>query len=488
MHSSICLRLGMIGWLLGIAWQLVFGVSGIGVGISVVGVCVCVCLLSQYRAAASLLVGFAVVGYYWCSTMVYEPRSGEIASYAGQALTIEGEISSEPAIKETKQTIQLSVRQATERIGRDVLVSGKILVNLPLWPRLAYGDQLTLLCHIERPERIEDFAYDKYLALSQVYALCQNPESIKIEEGRGSILRSLYSSKLFLITKIQSILGEPQAGLLAGLLVGAKQGLPEWLSEQFRRTGVSHIVAISGYNITIIATIVFQATQRWIGRRKSFWLVLLILAVFAILTGAQASVIRATVMGVLVLAARQLGRVAEVSNILLLAACVMVLPQPLTLGYDVGFQLSFLATAGLVYLTPVITPLFNWVTQRVSIRDSLTSTIAATLATLPLIIWQFGQVSVISIVVNMLVLPFIPLVMGLGAIAVLASVMWEPIGLIMAWPVWLGLSYILEVVKHGDRIPWASVAVSSAFSIVTLIGMGLWLIAQRYFKHIFHHL
>lgn len=462
----------MIGWLLGIAGQSIFGLRGV-VAIGMIVLCVIgIVVWKQKRLAVWLMLIAGLAGFGFSALRVHHTRAGEIDEWVGNTVTIRGKVASEPATKESSQTIQI-LAQSTEGPGAKVVPStGKIIAKLPLWPLFQYGDRVVVSCLLERPEPIEDFAYDKYLALSQVYAICQRPDVITAESGNASLLRSLYAGKRFMIEKIQSVLGEPHAGLLAGLLVGARQGLPEWLTEQFRRTGVSHIVAISGYNITIIATIVFQLTQRWVGRRRSFWLVLLGLSVFALLTGAQASVIRATLMGMLVVAAKQLGRAAEVTNVLLFAGCLMVLPQPLTLGYDVGFQLSFLATAGLVYVTPWLTPWLGWVPERLSLRDSLASTLAATISTLPLIIWQFGQVSLIAVIVNILVLPTIPVIMGLGALAVLGAALWQPIGLLLAWPVWLGLSYVLNVVHVGDRVPWAAVAVPNGYAAASLAILG----------------
>ena len=154
-------------------------------------------------------------------------------------------------------------------------------------------------------------------------------------------------------TQLEKLWPEPESSFMAGLLYGSKSGLPKELSNNFSRTGITHIIAVSGFNITIIASVLMTlAIAAGLDRRRAFWLVVGAEIFFVVFTGLSASAVRAGVMGVLALTAQYIGRTSRIGNALAFTAAVMVLVNPYVLLYDAGFQLSFLATIGLVYVSP----------------------------------------------------------------------------------------------------------------------------------------
>src|SRR3989338_4103247 len=292
-----------------------------------------------------LFIVFGAVRYL----LVFPLSLNHIPNYTGKEMELTGYVSREP------DTRLDGVRYVVN--ARDI---GRIYFKYNLYPRFQYGDVLQLNCKLGKPEASDDFRYDMYMAKEGIFALCQSPWVENIGEYDGFFV---YSAILWMknkaADKINLLWHEPMASLMAGLVYGYRGGLGE-LSNDFNRTGITHIIAISGYNISIVAMILVTSLSfLLIPRKKAFWLVCGGILLFVIFAGASASVVRAGIMGMLVLLAKQLGRLSRVDNVLALSAVLMLLQNPLVLRWDAGFQLSFAATLGLVYLSPKIQHWFS---------------------------------------------------------------------------------------------------------------------------------
>jgi len=178
-------------------------------------------------------------------------------------------------------------------------------------------------------------------------------------------------------------------------------------------------------------------------------------------------------MGMLVLLATQLGRLSRITNTLAVAAVIMVLVNPKVLFFDAGFQLSFLATIGLVYLSPLMEKWLRWLPQILEIRQTLTATLSAIILTTPLILWQFGRFSLVAPLVNVLILPAIPVAMGFGFITGLLSLVWLPAGQIFGWIVWTILSYIIFIVEKFSTVSFASFSIGNISWWWLVVGYGI---------------
>lgn len=250
-------------------------------------------------------------------------------------------------------------------------------------------------------------------------AECRNPRTIE-QLGRDHGWRAwLASLRGRLVTRIQHQYHHPQSDLLAGILLGVQESMAPDLRQDFRATGTSHIVALSGFNVTIIITILSGTLVAIIGRRLAWWPTLALIIGFVIMTGASASVTRAAVMAVIVMVGQQSGRPVASSRLLSYTMVIMTAVNPLILRYDLGFQLSFLATIGLVYISPSVSARLGWVPTMADLRGNLSSTLAAMISTEPLLLWTFGRFSVVAPLVNLAVLPFIPLIMAMGVVALI---------------------------------------------------------------------
>lgn len=350
--------------------------------------------------------------------------------------------------------------------GQEVKADGKILIVAKKYPLYQYGDKIELTGKLVTPQSSEDFDYQKYLAKDDIFSLVYFPDIKILASDQGNWLMG---KLLFIKNKFKDAIGqiliEPQGAFLAGLLLGEKRGLPAELTAAFSRTGTTHIIALSGYNITIIAVALMGLFNFFMVRRQvSFGLSVGVIILFVLMTGAAASVVRAAVMGILVLLAQQVGRLYQIRNALVLAGVIMVYLNPRVLVWDLGFQLSFAATLGLVYVSPILQSWFIGEKEReegnkkiLSLKEILIATLSAQIAVLPLLVINFGQLSLIAPLVNILVLPVIPLTMLAGFISVLAGLLFLPLGQILGWLAWLFLTYEIKIIELLAKIPLAAV-------------------------------
>lgn len=334
--------------------------------------------------------------------------------------------------------------------------SQKILITAPRDQEYFYGDKLIVSGRVNEPKAFENFDYQKYLERYQIYAVMSYPKILVVRSREGQWLKyNLLKLKQAMVKDLSTKFPEDSGALLMGILIGAKKSLPAGLSEDFQATGLSHIVAVSGYNITILAS-VLGLLAYVIGRRISLWFSVCAILGFAVIAGWSASVVRASVMGMVVLLGYRSGRPYSAGPSLSLAAAVMVALNPRIAYWDVGFQLSFLATLGIVYGLPLLEKVFRMETGETGdVWAVLLSSVAAILATLPLSLMYFGQIPVYALVANLLVLPVVPYVMLFGFLSLLPF-----LGPGFAFLAQLILNYIIHAVGWIAHWPGAVLQVN----------------------------
>jgi len=260
-------------------------------------------------------------------------------------------------------------------------------------------------------------------------------------------------------------LTEPYAGLLSGLIVSGKEAMPKDMLEEFRRAGVIHIVVLSGFNLTVIA-----AFMKIIFRSVRFSVVGIIL--FVIMTGAQATVVRAAIMVLTVILAKRLGRNFSAPRALLVAAFLMLLHNPKILVFDPSFQLSFLATCGLIFVTPIVEKYLSRVPEKWGLRTTTATTLATQMTVLPLLIYSIGDFSLVSLPANILILFVIPATMLVGFIAAVIAYVSTILALPFTYMAYLLLAWILGVSHYLGNLSFASIA---------LPPVSWWLVVLVYF-------
>lgn len=375
-----------------------------------------------------------------------------ISTYNEQKITFIGIIDDDPDERIDHTKLKIAA------IGK---YNGNVLVKVERFPKYSYGDKLEVTCKLREPGKIDKFDYGRYLARYNIYSTCYNPKIKVLDKDQGNVIKKyIYIFKRFFTDIVTKIIHEPQASFLAGILLGLRKGIDPDLIQAFNITGTTHIIAVSGYNITIVAGVIIGFLQSiYIRRKYSFWLACVGIIIFTILTGASAAVVRSAIMGMIVLFAVWSGRKSSMHNVLVLTCLIMLLINPKVLMYDVGFQLSFLATLGLIYFTPVLEKVLYWMPEKLSIRESLTTTLSAIVFTTPIILYNFERFSIIAPIANLLILPAIPLSMLVGFIGIVFGIISIFLGQIFSWITWITLSYIIIVIKYLAKIPYASIQV-----------------------------
>ncbi|MDI6733914.1 MAG: ComEC/Rec2 family competence protein [Patescibacteria group bacterium] len=266
-----------------------------------------------------------------------------------------------------------------------------------LYPRFEYGDNLKINGLIQKPSTAE---YAGYLEKEKISGVVSFSEINILSRHNGSVLKEkLFKIKNTISESFQKFLNVKEAAFLNGLTLGGTSGLSDDFKRAMSLSGTTHLVALSGYNITILVWITMGIFIYFLPRRLSFILTFIAIFAFVAMTGAESSVVRAGIMGMLILLAREVGRIYDFRNAIILAALVMVLINPKVLVFDIGFELSFLALLGIVYLRPTLIKIFK-IKEDISFlswRDNLLTTASAQLAVAPILIANFGNFSLTSL-------------------------------------------------------------------------------------------
>lgn len=419
----------------------------------------------RMRLAALLLLCAALGGLRYLGTLpTLGPQSVTSLLKHGE-VTLTGSVAGEPRRSEEQQRVTLRVETATVD-GQTAAYEGLVLVVLPPYPTYAYGDRLQVRGELRRPraaERPGEFDYRAYLAHRGIFVMLTEPEEARPLPGRRGLapLAAVLDFRAHCQAVLLRALPEPQAALAIGVVLGIQSSIPDEVYRTFSVTGTSHILVVSGWNFTIVAGMLGALAARLrLGRGATLALALVVMWVYAVFTGASAAVLRAAAMASLAAVARATDRSTEPWRLLSGACWLITLANPHTL-WDVGFQLSALATASLfAYGAPVAAWFarrrpFNWPVMA-PVTEALTATFAAQALTLPLILYAFGNLSLVAPLANVVIVPVVPFAMGLGALALLGGLVWLPLGQWLAAGAWLPLTWITEWARLLAAPRWAS--------------------------------
>lgn len=395
-------------------------------------------------------------------------------------ITLRGRVVSEVEKRETSQRFVLQTEKPD---------SVKVLVTTDRYPAVYFGENLLIQSSLKTPSNFmtdtgREFDYVSYLAKDSIYFIA--PFANVLERSPSdvfSLRRTLFSFKDSFISAFERIIPYPESSLLSGILLGVKESLGDELEQSFIDTGTIHIVVLSGYNVTIVSEAIIRSLQVFIPRTLSFVLGGFGIVLFAIITGATTTTLRASIMGLLGLLARLTGRTYEVSRILLLAAIVMVLHNPFVLVFDISFQLSFIATLGLIWISPIVATwgIARFFTTRFGLREIFASTIATQIAVLPYLLYRIGTVSIISPLANMLVLPVIPLAMGAGAVSGFLELVFGFGSYPIPWFSYGLLHYVIEIVRFLSSFSFSSLVVPAIpfiFILVLYVVIIFWVMSS----------
>lgn len=447
-----------------------------------------------------VIIFWTVLVFFACARVLFSLNTErpDIGQCLKQTLTGVGTITEDPSRTETGQVLVIEVEDmaigaasAQSSMAANIKCPGDLTIRAKakLYPRFKFGDRVAFIGKLNSPYNFKSddgraFDYKGYLAKNDIFYEMKSAEVSKISENDTTLSGILYSIKRGFVANLSRTLGEPHSALAAGLVVGEKSALGPQLLEDFRIVGLIHIVVLSGFNITIVA----DALRRMLSPLPRVWGIVIGgigMLLFGVLVGGGATVVRSCFMASLALFADLARRDYNVVRALLFAALVMLIQNPLILLHDPSFQLSFLATAGLILLASPIEKHLTWIPERFGIRGTVASTFATQIFVSPFLLYMMGQLSLIGVVVNILVLPFIPLTMLAVFLTGATGFISLAVSQFFGWGAHLLLAYELFMVQSFARIPYAALRVpqfSGWFVVifyVVFMGLYWWAIVRR---------
>lgn len=410
---------------------------------------------------AILILAIFVRGYF----VFNNPAKRSLKDKVGQIIVFEGKIHTPPEKKDFLQVFVLEtyegmlIRTGADRFGE-----------------YGYGDKVRVEGKLSAPRNFSGnggrvFNYIDYLGKDKIYYEFKKAKVEVLEKAdMNDVAGILFTLKKKFLDNIGQVLGEPHAALAGGLVVGEKTALGKDLINDFRRSGLIHIVVLSGYNITVIAASIRRMLS-FLPRNAGIILGGIGIVLFGVLVGGGATVVRSCIMALIALFAEILRRNYNAVRALFIAGALMLIHNPMILLYDPSFQLSFLATLGLVVLSSPIEEKIGFITERFGIRALIASTLATQIFVSPLIFYMMGELSIIGIFVNILVLPLIPLTMLLVFCAGFFGFIIPWASQIAGWVSHIVLSYELFMVRTASRLPYA---------VMTLPAFSGWIVVGCY--------
>jgi competence protein ComEC len=340
----------------------------------------------------------------------------------------------------------------------------------------SYGDMVVVKGKLEKPEPFETstggmFDYPNFLKKDGILGIVKVKTITVTETGKGNpILRTLIRFENNLENVLKTLIPGMKGSLTSGVLLGDKQITKE-NREEFITTGTTHIIALSGYNVSIVANF-FKDMFSFLPLAGALAMGGIAIVLFVVMTGLQSSAVRAGIMGCIVLFAKAKGRQANIGLVLMLAAFVMTAVNPYTLYYDVSSQLSFLATVGIIYFAPTVSHWFTWLPEKklgLPWREIAAGTIGTQMFVLPYILYKTGVLSIISPITNIAVLPFMPYLMAFGAVVAIVGIIFLPLAMPFALIAEGIAGAILFLIHVSTKIPLAAVPLVTPFWAMALM-------------------
>lgn len=466
----VILAVVWLGTLLALAGGPAWAQAVVGLGAVALPLAVMRDRRGVFVAAAAL--GVATLAWLRWQAATAPPPSESVAWWAdGSRSTVAGRVAEAPVVRGGTQRFRLSVRRI-EHSGRAAPARGDVLVRVPASRPLRAGDLVRLDGRLDQPPVLADFDYRAYLARQGVHAVMEYPR-VRVEgrEPARGPAAWLEAARTRARAALWRGLPATEAALAEGILTGRRAEIPRDVSEEFNRAGVSHLIVISGFNIALLGGFVMAVFRPLLGLRRAAVPALAAIALYSVFVGLTPPVARAALMGGVTVLALLSGRPHGTGVALLTAAVALTAQDPCIL-HDLSFQLSFAATAGLLLLAPapqawgrrllaeVRAPDgVTWRSFALAAWDTLAVTLAATVATMPLLLLHFQRLSVVSPLANLLLVPLFPAVLVAGTLGLAAAAVAPAIAPLALAPVGGLLELSVAIVHRCAHLPGASLTV-----------------------------
>jgi len=424
-----------------------------------------------------ILLGFSVLffslGIVRLQMLQFTITNDPVAKLNDKPEKIElvGQITDEPNVRTSYQSLKIKITGT----------SSIVLASADRHQKYDYLDQVRITGKLETPMSEGDFNYKNYLMKDGIYSVMAFPDiELVSKDHTYNMFSFFYEKVLFLKTKMEKSINSnyspPQSFIIEGIILGNDKNMSQELKDKFNSAGLSHITAVSGSNIVIMTSIIMSLLLFFgMWRQKALYATFIFIWIYVLLVGLPASAIRAAIMASLLIISQIIGRQNASFRTIIIAAAVMIFQNPLVLFYDVGFQLSFLASMGIIYLKPMIDSVFYSLLKKrkniiklfekfkiKNLLDIFSTTLVAQIFTLPVIIYSFKSVSLVAIITNLLILPTITILTFLGFWSVVLGMFSRFLGWIFYLPCQVLLFYFLKILNIFYQ-PWARVTISIPF-------------------------
>ena len=414
----------------------------------------------------------ACVGGARAQAALPRPEASSVADFNDLPvlLTVRGVVVEPPVVRGRTLRVRLEVDGvARDERGPWLKISGRVQAETTQVIGVEYGDRLQVRGWLSSPRNDPGFAQADVLARAGVFSVLRAVGVERLATGQGHpVLGFFYRLRQRALAALSAAVPPEEAALLGGVVLGADETMPAHLQQVFSRTGTTHILAVSGFNVALVAGTFGALFGRWLGARRGAVAAGLAIVCYTILVGAEPSAVRASIMAGLAIIARLLGRRGNAMTSLAATGMIMTAWRPSLLA-DIGFQLSFAATLGLVvFAEPFEHAAMGWFEPAAGrepgrvvgiLREVVLLTLAAQLATLPLTAYHFGRLPATALPANFLILPIQPALMILGSLTAVGGMVWPPAGMVLGWVTYPLATYNLRVVEAFAGMPLASLAV-----------------------------
>jgi len=472
-----CLAIGVIS---GVALALTFTLGvvypAVCIGTALALIALGALMHSKKLFLFAIALAAVSLGMVRADSFLQTQTQNSLLPYASASATVEGVVTSDPERRATSLHANVDVQKINGAPAK-----GELLAILGRDEPVTYGDTIILQGRIAEPQPfLTDtghlFDYKGYLEVQGISAMMPQATVLGVThngfEPQYIFQTFLYSTKHLFEESVEKIFPEPDGSLLEGILLGERRGIPQNLTQAFVASSLVHVVVLSGHNITIVSEGVFR-TLAFLPRAAGYGVGAVLMVVFALMTGASATTVRALIMALVALLARYLHRSALALRSLAVAAAAMVLWNPPSLFNDPSFILSVLATFGLITLAP-------WVEQKIwrvpnykrfDVRSIVATTIAVEIFVTPALLYFNGTLSFFALPANVLALPVVPLAMLSGFIAGLLGLVTPALALVPALVCDLLLKWMILVATTTESLP---------FSTATVAEFPVWILLAVY--------
>ena len=343
--------------------------------------------------------------------------------------------------------------------------------------KLNYGDKIEFYLEYERPSSARNymgFDYSLYLRTKKIYGTVNvKQENIKIisHDNTNIVLKQIYKLRNLMKKQINKLLPEETAGLCMGMLIGDISNIDENMQENFRNSNLSHILAVSGANVSyIIVSITYIFNKMCFRKRLSKIISIFLLILFMLLTGCTASVNRACIMAILMLIADLLYRKSDVYNNLAISALILLIINPYT-ALDIGFQLSYMGTIGIVFLHDKVSNIIKTNNKIIKyFLEMIYVTTCANIAIIPIMMFHFNTLSLTFYFSNVLAGPILGVVVIVGFIMFFISLIFNPIAIVIAFVLNLMLKFIIKIAEITASMPFSKIIITTP----SILFIALW--------------